>query len=232
MDEGAFSWGSAHFFFRRPVEVSDRDVDDVMVSFTPAIDLAGRFHTEGLTLSKTLSVMLVPELFPSPRNLKGEADSTGAFHLSQLPPDRFDIVISNLPDGAYVKSIRYGAQEVKGPLDLTAGGDAPLEIALAPNAAEISGTLRDAKGAPVPYYVVNLWTSDDEPTKREQTASDGSFTFRNLAPGEYHLAGWDNVAGNHQTKPAFRKLFESQAAVVPVHEGSHETADLKLIVMQ
>jgi hypothetical protein len=38
--------------------------------------------------------------------------------------------------------------------------------------------------------------------------------------------------GNHQAKPAFRKLFESQAAVVPVREGSHETADLKLIVVE
>lgn len=230
-EEGTFSWGSAHFFFRQPIEVSDRDIDDLTVSFTPAIDMAGRFHSDGVTLSKTPSVMLVPELFPSGRKLKGEADSTGAFRIAQLPPDRFEVVVSNLPDGAYVKSIRQGAQEVKGPLDLTAGGISdPLEITLAPDAAEITGILRDTKGEPVPYWAVTLWTSDDQRDKSEITASDGSFTFKNLAPADYRLAGWSNI--DSQIKPAFRKLYESQATAVTVHEGSHETAEVKVIVVQ
>jgi protocatechuate 3,4-dioxygenase beta subunit len=229
-EDGDFSWGSAHFFFRQPIEVSDRDIDNLTVSFTPAIDLAGRFHTDGVTLSKTPSVMLMPQFFPSGRKLKREADSTGAFRIAQLAPDRFEVVISDLPDGAYVKSIRQGAQVVNGPLDLTAGSSDPLEITLAPNAAEITGILRDAKGEPVPYWAVTLWTSDDERDKSEITASGGSFTFKNLAPGDYHLAAWSNVDG--QIKPAFRKIYESQATAVTVHEGSHETAAVKVIVVQ
>ena len=230
MQNGEFSWGSAHYFSRQVLEVSDRDVTDLTVTFAPATDLAGVFHTAGVTLSKVPSVNLIEEFFASPRKLKGDADPTGAFRIEQLPPDRFEIVVSNLPDGAYVKSVRHGAEEVKGALDLTSASDAPLEITLAPNAADIAGTLRDAKGAPVPYWVVTLWSSDDEPSKSETTASDGSFTFRNLAPGDYHLAAWSNV--DTEVKPAFRKAYESQAAAVTVHEGSHETADLKLILVQ
>ena len=229
MDEGAFSWGSAHFFFRQPVEVSDRDISDLSVTFTPAIDLAGVFHTNGVTLSKVPSVILVDELFVSPRKLKGEPDATGAFRIAQLPPDRFRLTFQNLPDGAYVKSIRLGAQQIKGALDLTSGPADPLEITIAPNAAEISGTLRDAKGAPVPYWAVTLWT-EDEPTAIENTASDGSFHFKNLAPGDYHLAGWNNV--EKPVTPTFRKVYESQAVGVTVHEGSHETADVNVIVVQ
>ena len=119
---------------------------------------------------------------------------------------------------------------MKGSLDLTSGGDASLEITLAPNAAEISGTLRDAKGAPVPVQVVNLWTLGRGTHNPRNTASDGIFHFKNLAPGDYHLAAWDNVTGNQQTKPAFRKLFDGKAVAVTVHEGSRETADVKLIV--
>ncbi len=191
-EEGEFTVGSARFFFRQPIEVG-RDIDDLTISFTPAVDLTGVFLTGGLTVSKTPFVILMPELFLSMRQYKGESDSTGAFRIAQLPPDRFEIGVYNIPDGAYIKSIRSGAQEVKGSLDLTSGGDASLEITLAPNAAEIAGTLRDANGSPVPHRVVNLWTSEDESTKFEQTASDGSFTFKNLAPGDYHLASWDNV---------------------------------------
>jgi hypothetical protein len=226
--EGEFSWGSAHFFFRQRVEVTDRDIDDVAVAFTPAIDLAGVFHADGVKILKAPYVMLLAENFSSMRQLQAEADLTGAFRFAQLPPDRFTVVVSSIPEGAYVKSIRYGTQEIKGSLDLTSGGDGTLEVTLAPNAAEIAGTLRDAKGAPLPHRVVNLWTSDDQPAKVEQTASDGSFTFRNLAPGDYHVAAWDT--GDHEVKPNFRKLFESQTAAVSVHEGSHENADVKLIV--
>jgi hypothetical protein len=229
MEAGQFSWGPARLFFREAIEIADRDVDDLTVALTPAVDLAGTFHADGVKLSKAPSVVLVSENFGSMRDLKADADLNGAFHIAQLPPDRFEVVISNLPDGAYVKSIRYGAQEVKGSLDLTAGASDPLEITLAPNAAEISGILRD-KGEPVPYWVVTLWTSDDDSGKSETTASDGSFTFKNLAPGDYRLAGWNNI--ETLPKPAFRKLYESQAVAVTVHEGSHETAEVKVIVVQ
>ena len=113
-------------------------------------------------------------------------------------------------------------------LDLTAASGDPLEIELAPNAAEITGTLRDGKGDPLPFRVVNLWTSGDDSAKSAQTARDGSFTFKNLAPGDYHLAAWDDI--DKQSRPAFLKAYESQAVAVSVQEGSHETADVKLIV--
>ena len=227
-EDGEFSFGFAHFFFRQPVEVSDRDIDDLAVSFTPGIDVTGTFHTGGLKLSKPLSVILSPEFFVSRREPKAQADDTGAFHIAQLPPDRLAIEISNLPDDAYIKSIRYGEQEVKGSLDLTSPTSASLEITLAPNAAEIAGTLHDAKGDPVPDGVVTLWTSDDAPQKFAQTASDGSFTVKNLAPGDYFLAAWDNV---DMDPPELRKLYECQAVKVTVHEGSREKADVKLIVV-
>jgi protocatechuate 3,4-dioxygenase beta subunit len=229
-DEGEFSWGSAHFFFRQPIEVTDRDIDDVTVAFRAAIDLSGVFHADGVKILKAPLVALVAANFSSMRQLKAESDLTGMFRFAQLPPDRFEVLVSNIPDGAYVRSIRHGAQEVKGSLDLTSGSGDPLEITFAPNAAEIGGTLRDAKGDPLPHRVVNLWTSEDEPTLFETTASDGSFHFKNLAPGDYHLAGWSNI--DTPVKPAFRKIYESQAAAVTVHEGSRETADVNVIVVQ
>jgi len=227
-ETGEFSGGAAHFFFRQPVEVSDHDIDDLTVSFTASTDLSGRFIAPGVALTKTPVVMLVPQLFFSMRQLKGDADLNGAFRIAQLPPDRFEVIVSNLPDGAYVKSIHHGGLEVTGSLDLSSGGNDPLEITLAPNAAEIAGTLRDAKGDLLPHRFVNLWWSDDEPAKLEETAGDGSFRFRNLAPGDYHVAAWDT--GDHEIKPGYRKIFETQAAAVSVHEGSHEIADVKLIV--
>ena len=206
---GEFSLSPARFFCQQPVEVSDRDVADLAVSFTPAVDLSGAFHADGVKLSKPPFVMLLAESFPSMRELRADADLNGAFHIAQLPPDRFELAVSNLPDGAYVKSIRQGAQEVKGLLDLTAASGDPLEIELAPNAAEITGTLRDGKGDPLPFRVVNLWTSGDDSAKSAQTARDGSFTFKNLAPGDYHLAAWDDI--DKQSRPAFLKAYESQA---------------------
>ena len=87
---GTFSLGSAHFFCRQPVEVSDRDIDDLAVSFTPAMDLAGAFHADGVKLSKPPFVMLLAEIVSVERKLQADADLNGAFHIAQLPPDRFE----------------------------------------------------------------------------------------------------------------------------------------------
>ena len=64
----------------------------------------------------------------------------------------------------------------------------------------------------------------------ENTASDGSFTFKNLAPGEYHLAAWDDLDGN-PNRPEFFKPFESSATTATVHEGSHASVSVKLITV-
>ena len=87
----------------------------------------------------------------------------------------------------------------------------------------IEGDVVNGDGQPVAGGVMALRNG------RAITAGANThFKLQNLAPGDYHVAAWDT--GDHEIKPGYRKIFETQAAAVSVHEGSHEIADVKLIV--
>jgi len=230
---GAISSVPPRFFAHQQVEVDDHDVEGVIVHFTPGVELSGVFHFEKVKLNKSLSLRLLPDkpFAAATEEREADADEHGAFHFSQLHPTKFKVEIRDLPDDAYIQSIRYEGHEVAGSLDLNSGADSPLEITLAPNAAEIEGALRDENGDLVPDAVVFLWSSDSDRAKFANTGPDGTYGFANLAPGEYHIAAWDDDDFEPEG-PEVRKLYESQTVTVKVQEGSHETADLKLIVLK
>lgn len=217
----------ARYFVRQPVAVADRDVDDLAAQLLTAVDIAGVIHTGDLKIEKWPVIHLEPEFFLSFREIIAEPDERGAFKLTGLPPDRFVIEIDQLPDGVYVKSMRHGNDEIAGRVDLASGNDAPLEFTFAPHAAEIRGTLRDESGDPVPANVIYLWSSGSTPARMIQSASDGSFRFTNLAPGEYHLAAWDDA--DQAVQADYRNAFASQTITVKVSEDSHESVEVKLI---
>jgi hypothetical protein len=134
-----------------------------------------------------------------------------------------------LPQGTYVKSIRYGGQDVPAGIDLSApgAGAGVLEITLAPNAATITGVVRNPKGEPVSRAIVRAW--NDETSHVAVTRSDGSFEIKNLAPGDFYVAcGEEDVLGD----PAFRRLFEKQISKVTLKEGSRERVELTLITKE
>jgi hypothetical protein len=134
------------------------------------------------------------------------------------------VIVSGLPEGAYVKSIRYGGQDVPAGIDLSAAGAGAgiLEITLAPNAATITGIVRDQKGDPVSPRDRESVDQRRDLAGSPITRSDGSFEIKNLAPGDFQVyCGEEDVLGD----PAFRKLFEKQIPKVTLKEGSRERVD-------
>lgn len=227
-----YMFSAANAFIRQTVEVGDADVDGMVAQTMPRSELTGVFHFGDLKALKPPRIQFDPFFFGVPGNNRIEppVDATGTFR-SMLGPDRFRISVRDLPDGAYVKSIRYGTVEVEDQLDLMGGAGAPLEITLAPDAGEISGTVRDDRDEAVPYHDVKLWSDGAGSLRGDATASDGTFTFKNLAPGEYHVAAWeDNDLGCEDVEAC--RVFEPQSATVRVKEKSRETVGVKLIVLK
>jgi Carboxypeptidase regulatory-like domain len=227
---GRVSVEPTRFFIRQPVEVADHDIDGVVVRMMPSVELSGTFLTPDAKFEKWPTMILTPNFFMSRRRITAEPDEHGAFRIADLPPDIFDVAILDLPAGAYVKSVRYGGEEVRRRVDLSTGAASSLEVTLAPNAAEISGTLRNEKAEPAPHRLVYLWTGDSDAEldtgRGTETGMDGSFRFKNVAPGEYHLAAWD-LDPDASILEELRKTSSGQS--VTVHEGSRERVDLKMI---
>ncbi len=110
----------------RTIEVGGDGVENLEFKVNPAVELTGRVINEDGGPIPQVSVQLSPpwpffwQSFDGRRLNRTAAD--GSFVVRGLMPLPYDLVVSDLPPGAHLKSIRFGGQDVNGrELDLTAG---------------------------------------------------------------------------------------------------------------
>jgi hypothetical protein len=171
-----------------------------------------------------------------PLMIRGRLDvgKDGSFSLAGLSSGSFYVQINGCPadcmrgispTGYYLKSIRFNGQDVTNkPLFLPAAGSSTLEIVVAPGAAEASGTVRDADNRPLPNTRVTLWSDSVHIT--DLTSNDGSFDFRDLAPGEYHILAWEQIEPGLDAIPAFRDKFSAKATTFKVDVSGQAHYDI------
>jgi hypothetical protein len=153
-------------------------------------------------------------------NAKVGAD--GRFVLADAPPDRCRIELSNVPPGKYVKSIRFGDQEVKnGEVDLREHSSGNLNIALGADGGEVNGAVQTAAGQPAASTLVTLAAGEEFDGRSDlfkQTFTDpgGNFRIEDVAPGDYKVFAWENDPDGNTQSAEFRKPFESKSVSVTV----------------
>jgi hypothetical protein len=246
---------------RMAVTVGHEDVENLVMTLGPGVDLSGQFTLEGVgplnadarsklttaaSGSSTSGRSGGPGRLPSLQLSVAEginfgignqqSKDDGSFLLKNVQPDRYRMSPNGLPDGCYVKQIRFGGQDVtRSLLDLTAGSSGQIEVVVSPNAAQISGVARNEKGEIAKDTFVSVWQPGDaQPGGQEfyrnlRTDENGSFKLAGLAPGEYRVIAWEQVDPGIATNPEFRKAFESKATAVKLQENSRENLELKLI---
>jgi hypothetical protein len=148
-------------------------------------------------------------------------------------------VVYGLPDGYYVKTIRYGETDISnGALDLAPGASyAPLDVIVSPEAAQVSGAVQNSKTQqPAPGATVVL--IPQEPERRDQTnfyktvTTDqlGNFTFKNLTPGQYKVFAWEDLEPGAYFDPDVVKPVESNGESVEVKPNGRHNVQVKLIL--
>jgi hypothetical protein len=145
------------------------------------------------------------------------------------------------PPGLYVKSIRYGSQELtKSLLDLTSDSSGVLDVILSPNGADISGIVRGLDGSPAAGAAVTFWTagatSNDllDFSHPARADSKGQFKFSDVPPGDYRVIAlekgeWQRSDAGLALLPAFRARFENRATTVKLNEKDHARIQPALI---
>jgi hypothetical protein len=207
-----------------PLTVGDHDVDDLILDLAPGATINGSIKMEGSAKPPSTWPLLYMAGESDVRTMSIKED--GAFTWSDVPPDVFKIRLAPA-EGVYLKSIRFNGQPVSTTAwDLTSGAGGTLEITLSPNAAEISGVVRDNGGASAGDRVVTVWASGEAPRSAPSNA-DGTFRFGSLAPGEYHVLAWEEIEHDWATTPEFLGRFKS--IDVKLQEGSKENLDLKMV---
>jgi hypothetical protein len=229
------------------VTVGNADVNDVIVSFIHGGDITGRISIDGAAPQpqpRQPGGKLVPTAIPVVllRATAGQLSSTtrtnddGTFEIHNIAPDLYQVEVQGLTQGTYVKSIRFGSQDVtKTALDLTGSSGGTLSVVLSPNAGDIGGIVHGSDGMLLASVTVTLWTpgvpAEGAPdfTRSASTDINGRFKFTSLPPGDYRIAAWEQLDPGLGTVPEFRSKFEDKAASVKLNESAHENVEAPFI---
>jgi hypothetical protein len=211
-------------FCHIPLIVGDRDIDDLTVDLTAGATISGLIKMDSSAKPPTNWPLLYMVGQHVVRTMSIKED--GTFTWSDVPPDICETKLAQT-EGIYLQSIHFNGQPVsRTAWDLTSGAGGTLEIILSPNAAEISGIVRDKDGAPAGDKVVTVWGPAEAPRSMPSNA-DGTFRFGSLAPGGYRVLAWEEIEHDWATAPEFLDRFT--ATEVKLQEGSKQNLDLRVV---
>jgi hypothetical protein len=215
-------------------------VDGIQLTFGTAPEISGLVTADkGVDLkNRSMMVVLSPEDATMTMGIRpGQVQDDGTFKVKPLAPDRYTVNLYPMPDGCYVKSIRYGDTEYpSGVVDMSKGlTGGELTIALSANGAQVDGNVSDAKDQPATIATVVLVPDQRDFHSQYETArldQNGHLTIKGIKPGKYKLFAWDEVEWGQYEDPDFLKPFEERGEAVELHEGDKSSKDLKLIVTE
>ncbi len=221
----------------RIVQVASGNITDVELAVGSGMELKGGIKMEGDSpLAARVYVSLTPEDLPALGMQNARTQVDGRFSVANVAPARYQVNVSSLPPGTYVKSIKTGDVDVlANGLDLSQSQavDA-LEIVLSPAAAQLQGVVftADTKGAAGATVVLVPDESRRNRLSLYRTATTdhlGRFSMQGVPPGDYKIFAWDDIDSGIWYEPDFMRAQESNGQTLKLAESARETLQLKLI---
>ena len=227
---------------RVPVEVRDRNIDSLFVSFESGLKVTGRVASPG-AIPAGLRVVLRqdPPMLDADTGAAVAAD--GTFTVANVPSGSYRVWVTPIltwtglttpstQPGLYVTSIVQGQTDVlnDGLRVSTTTAEQPLTITVGSNPGTLQGRVADNQGGPAAATWVALIP---EGPLRFRTAhrfasSDaaGRFQIGNVPPGNYRAYAWMDAEKDDWQDPGFVERYASLGTPVQLGEGATVTLEL------
>jgi hypothetical protein len=216
------------------VEVGDKDIDGITLALNPSFSLSGRVTIEGRQAG-----IADPDYARALFTLTGlgarPADATGSFNYPTVRPGEIRFQLLRPPPGMYYKAARLGTTEVlDSGFEVNSQPTESLDIVLSPNAATITLMVVDENQKPVQgatAVIVSDPARRKRPDLNKSAVSNpaGQVVFDGLAPGEYKVFAWDDIAAGAWQNPETLRTYDSRGQNVRVVENGKENITLKVI---
>jgi hypothetical protein len=232
------------------INVADRNIDNVVIMENSA-DVSGRVVISGAGRSAQRNPQLRLSLLPQDnvpslltaqmRNIETSSDAEDfTFHCVPLGKYNLSFVI---PPGFYISGIQMGARNIyeDAVIDVQGAPAEPIEITLTPGGGTIAGILQeDLRQQSTERYfepriaLVPLSLPQRGNVLLHKTTTligpPGSFSFRDVPPGEYKVFAWENAPELDAEKNAeFVSAYEPFGASVTVVDGQTSSVRVQLI---
>ena len=215
----------------QPVDVVGNHVDGVLLTMVAGGEVQGSVKVVDATPAPALSNLFV---LLRPVGLVGSAPPRVRvgedlkFTLKSVPPVRYTVSVTGVPETCYVQSVKHSGGEVTDlGVEMSNGG--VLEVTLSGAAARVDAVVLDQDGKAGWHAVVALIPKGSSQVVVQTADENGILSFKGLKPGEYQLLAWEDVESGAPYDPDFRRQFEGQAKSVKLEASGHEAVQLKAI---
>ena len=244
---------------RIEVTVGDADINNLVLPLLPRPEITGTVTLEDGDLASLikpaknppgtaatgngvrpqpglLSLMFIPTEPISPGGTSNApVKEDGTFRVTGVGLGKYSLNLNTLPQGTYLKSARFGGQDVTRTLiDTTSGTGGTLDLVLSSKSAEVTGSVQNEKGEVAAGAMVTLWSKNPDPNpiggvRTSIADQNGGFQFKGLAPGDYYIAAWEDLDRGLTAGPEFLNHFTSEASALTLSESSHENREVKVV---
>jgi hypothetical protein len=229
---GASTGGQTGMMAVQQVQVGNNHLEGVVLNLAAGAEIQGSVKIEDTTAPPAVANMNV-SLRPSIQSggaPRAKVAEDFSFTLSGVSPLPAAVTVTGVPDGCYVKSIRFGGQEVpEDGISMASGGI--MQVILSATAGQITATIVDKDGNPVSGATVALYVKDGPASSAKSASSNdsGAATFRGLKPADYLVIAWEDIPSGAYLDPLFVKPYESRGETVKVGASAQQAVQIKVI---
>jgi uncharacterized protein (DUF2141 family) len=231
------------------IAVDGERISGLSLGLQPGMTIAGRVRFDGTRLEppadfSSVRVSLAPvqaegtvAFSPGTNGI----DAQGRFTISGVTPGRYRLTASfpgsGRPDGWQLRSaVVFNQDTLDIPIAVQPSQSiSDASIVFTDHPAELTGTVHNAIGGAPNEFTVILFPADQShwlPRARRiqatRPSADGTFAFRGLPPGEYHLAAIDDVENGEWFDPAFLQRLLPTAMKLTLGEGERKVQEIRL----
>jgi hypothetical protein len=224
---------------RTVVDVRNENVSGLALRIRAGAQIKGSITVDGTT-PKPGTVRIV--VFTPADALKrvgvamlATIDDNGSFTTPGAPDGRYRVPFNgvSMPPEFYVDDVRQGGVSIfDSGFEVRGRDPEPIQVLIKSGSGSLDGTVQDGSGRPLSGGVVAL-----VPARRENEAlyhssrsdSNGGFTLRGIAPGDYKLFAWDAVPGTAHFNAAFLEKYEERGIPITIAAGAKLTQKITSI---
>jgi protocatechuate 3,4-dioxygenase beta subunit len=229
---GGSTGGQTGMMAVQQVHVGNNHLEGLVLNLSAGAEIQGTVKIEDTSAPpavSNLNIALRPSIQSGGAPRVKVADDL-SFTLSGVSPLPAAVNVTGIPDGCYVKSIRFGGQEVPDDgISMASGGI--MQVILSATAGTITATIADKDGNPVQGATVALYQKDAPVASAKSASSNesGTASFKGLKPADYLVIAWEDIPSGAYLDPLFVKPYESRGETVKVGASSQQAVQVKVI---
>jgi hypothetical protein len=210
---------------------------EIALALAPPLDVKGKLQVEGHAAPavSSFNVRLTRRGFGPLIAANVAAD--GSFTLPRVPPGEWTVNINPLPPGAFLKTARFGDQDIRfARMEIRPGSEDPISIVVSMNIAQVHGEVDAGAGDSKRAGVLLAPTGEYSTLTRffyEAAADDsGKFELRDIAPGRYKIFALEKLSAAEFKTPEAASQLDPLGQEIELAEGAKLEVHPKLIPVE